>query len=131
MFNVKVDKYNVQFTFSHIRGIGEAVNISDVTRCVLRVNGQEFNGIAACSTADVFNKEKGRKLALKRALEQAREKVELPQMVRFQVWERYHQRHIENRHWYGFGGDSEPIATGTLDPEYRPKAGSDDLVNMA
>jgi hypothetical protein len=118
MFNVKVDNYNIQFTFQHIRDIGYEIGISDVTRCILRVNGQEYNGVAACSIYDSFDKERGRKLSLKRALDEARKAQELPWNVRFFIWTRYQQRHVPNAEWTVYGDDPTPIASGTLDAQY-------------
>ena len=131
MFNVKVDKLNIRFSFSHIRGIGKHVNVSDLTHCVLRINEHTFNAVAACSKNDKFNKEIGRKVSLARVLKQAQEKIELSKAVRFCVWERYFQRCIRNEDFVVDMFDGRVQATGVLDPEYMPKAGSDDLVNQA
>lgn len=131
MFNVKVHDYNIQFTFKHHRDIGSAVNVSDITECTLIVNRMSFLGISACSTADNFNKQIGRKIALKRALEECRKHMEIPYEVRMLVWWRYHERDIPNGEWehvvvYGTGKE-EVRATS----EASNRIGSDDLVNMA
>lgn len=138
MFNVKVDNFNIQFTFQHNRNVGEVVGISDITQCTLRVNGQEFHGVAACSAKDKFDKEVGRKVSLRRALDAARGKVEIPFNVRFFIWERYFARHISNKNWVvaAFSsngtGQYDTLATGILDAAYdKPRVGSDDLVNQA
>lgn len=121
MFNVKIDKFNIQFTFSHVRNIGQEVGISDVTLCTLKVNDDSFTATAACSLKDVFNKEVGRKVALARVLKAAREKVELPHVVRDAVWARYFGRWCSNKEWVYLFIDAkgnEFESTGTLDEKY-------------
>jgi hypothetical protein len=133
MFNVSVDKFNVQFTFTHMRNVGEGVGITDVTSCDLYINGEQFTGVAACSKHDVFNKEVGRKIALKRAIEAVRTKVELPQIVRECVWQRYFGRHIAND-MFAVYDSTGIVARGLLNyalPHKPSKVGSNDLVNMA
>jgi len=135
VFNVSVDKFNVQFTFAHMRSIGEGVGITDITECDLYINGEQFTGVAACSKHDVFNKEVGRKVALKRAIEDARKRVELSQIVRECIWQRYFFRAVSNSEFTVYQDSvAAPVATGRLNtdlPYKKSKVGSDDLVNKA
>jgi hypothetical protein len=118
VFNVKIADKNVQFTFNHLRGVGEGVGISDVTVCTVIVNGEEFRGMAACSEKDVFVKEIGRRIALRRALGAARETTELAHEVREAVWKRYWTRDIPNADWTLQEPDGTIVATGLLDEKY-------------
>lgn len=118
MFNVKVNNLNIQFTFKHFRDVGEAVNVSDVTQCTLKINQDEFHAIAACSMKDKFDKEKGRKISLRRALDEARKKIEMSPRERQAVWERYFQRNESNMTWQWLWNE-QTLADGKLDPEYQ------------
>lgn len=98
MFHVNVPSYNISFSFVHHRDVNltlplkmnpkKFVHITDITLCDMLVNGQEFMGEACCVQGDAFKKESGRKVALTRALAEAK----LPKDVRTIIWERYHGR---------------------------------------
>lgn len=127
MFNVKVGEFNVQFTFQHLTGlaveIGEysSMPVQAVTNCTLRINGQEFCGMAVCSAYDVFLREKGRKISLARALAEARAKIDVPHDVRECIWLRYFDRGIPNKEWrIEDAVYSRGVAIGILDPQYQP-----------
>lgn len=59
-----------------------------VTMCYMTLDGNYVGGYALCSSNDVFNKETGRKIALRRALEMAG--VDKPH--RTAIWLKYHSR---------------------------------------
>ncbi len=131
MFNVKVNKYNIQFTFKHLRDLRTSV-ANDATQCIMIVNGTEFQGQAVCSLKDAFCKERGRKVALARALKQVREKIEMSPGERRAVWDRYFARDIHNKNYEAYVEEfTDYMASGVLDPEYQKKSGSDSLENMA
>jgi len=92
MFKTVVGPYEVEFTFRHTRDANFEVKpgkvITDITSCLLRVNGEDFNSLAACLKEDIFSKEQGRKLSLERALHEA----QLPRTVRTAVWNTYWNR---------------------------------------
>lgn len=96
MFSLQHDCFDIAFTFQHIKDIEGDVGIKAATYCTLRINGQEFNSVAACSSKDQFNKDKGRKIALARALKVAREKLTLPRTLREVIWYRYFTRQMCN-----------------------------------
>lgn len=96
MFNVELDSQQASFTFSHIKGIGEAVKIKAATTCTLTIDGVTHTGIAACSIKDNFNREVGRKIALANALKMHRREKELSYIFRCAIWDRYHFRGIAN-----------------------------------
>jgi hypothetical protein len=117
MFNVHVNKLNIQFTFHHMKDIGEAVGLQAITHCMLKINGTEFAGVAGCSAKDRFAKEIGRKISLKRALQSARVIFDMSPLERQAVWERYFQRNVPNGTW-NWQWNDQMLADGVLDAEY-------------
>lgn len=72
---------------------GSSVSISfkyknAVTMCHLEIDDNMYGGYALCSSLDKFNKEKGRKIALRRALELAG----VDKGHRRVIWIKYHTR---------------------------------------
>lgn len=121
MFNVKIRDKNMQFTFSHYTNVGEEVGIQAITYCRLVINGVTFSGTAACSVHDRFDRERGRKLALARALQVARKVTPLEWVERYAIWTRYQDRRLTNAEWeYAIVLPLGPTvqATGVLDDEY-------------
>jgi len=92
MFQLKINEADINYTFQHTRGTNFEVKsgktITDVTICVLAVNDSKYEGMAACLRGDAFNKRIGRKVALQRALRQAK----LSRPVRTAVWADYFKR---------------------------------------
>lgn len=92
MFHVHATDYEISFSFRHYRDVNFEVRpghkVTDVTYCDMLANGKEYSGLAACAKGDAFKKETGRKVALTRALAEAK----LPKDVRTIIWERYHGR---------------------------------------
>lgn len=92
MFKLTAGSYDIAYTFRHTRGANFEIKpnkvVTDVTSCLLTVNNEQFDAVAACVNGDNFNKAVGRKLALSRALNEA----QLPRDIRRQVWETYFNR---------------------------------------
>lgn len=61
-------------------------NVRIGTRCILQNDFEEVVGVSLCHKNDTFDKEIGRKLSLKRALEEA---VTVSKAERTQIWENY------------------------------------------
>lgn len=99
MFSLTVDDYNIAFTFTHMTLDPERAHVQAATICTLKVNDKEYSGTAACSVKDIFNKDKGRKIALARALKEARESSEIPFKVRDAIWHRYFLRGVPNKEY--------------------------------
>lgn len=83
---------NVAFSFHHERDTDFQVRdnkvVSDVTVCDFLLDGKQFSGLAVCASGDKFEKEVGRKIALKRAMDQA----ELRRELRSEIWGLYFNR---------------------------------------
>lgn len=97
MFIVKTPQHTIKFTFNHEHfptpvEIEHRHFVKASTACFLEVDGRQSMGFAACSHLDAFNKERGRKLALARAIARAK----LDKADRTAVWDRYHYRDISN-----------------------------------
>lgn len=92
MFKLTVDKYDIAYTFRHTRDTNFVIRpnkvITDVTSCLMTVNTEQFDTVAACVSGDAFNKSVGRKIALAKALNEA----QLPRPVRAKVWASYWER---------------------------------------
>lgn len=92
MFRASVGNYDVAFTFRHDRDVNFEIKrnkvVTAVTSCFLTVNTENFEALAACAAEDNFCKEKGRKISLARALNEA----QIPKDVRTAVWELYFKR---------------------------------------
>ena len=92
MFKVTAEPYEIAFTFRHTRDTNFVIKprkiITDVTSCLLTVNSEQFDTVAACVSGDKFNKAVGRKIALAKALQEAK----LPRPVRTAVWQAYWNR---------------------------------------
>ncbi len=98
MFHLTVNGKNISFSFDHARGVNltlplklnskKLVTITDITLCDLLVDGKEFLGESCCVVGDKFVKETGRKVALGRALGEAK----LEREERRAVWAKYHLR---------------------------------------
>lgn len=100
------DNLAVGFTFQHDLGFGTEIGIKGVTQCILHVTDTTpllkdpgalilpyiYNGSACCSAKDDWDKNKGRKVALGRALKMAG----LDRTQRSAVWARYHARKFTN-----------------------------------
>lgn len=93
MFHIKVEDTEIAFSFKHFRGTNFEIRkhkaVTDVTYCSILVNNVEFTGLAACADGDTFNKEIGRKVALTRALKEAK----LNKSTRTEVWNMYFNRY--------------------------------------
>jgi hypothetical protein len=82
----------IAFGFSHSKLDPTAAKAKAITLCHLSVADKRVTAFALCSVKDNFNKEKGRKIALSRALQESglgREDREL-------VWYRYFSREMPN-----------------------------------
>lgn len=95
MFRLKVDGCELQYSFQHDRDVNFVIKpnkvITDVTSCKMLINGDTLiTGTAACLQGDHFNKEKGRKIALARALKEAG----VARDTRVLVWEGYFDRFL-------------------------------------
>ncbi len=66
--------------------------VKGYTRCTMTMNGTTFAAYAYCAMSDTFNKETGRKVALKKVLEEAK----LSRDDRRAVWLSYHDRSWPN-----------------------------------
>tara|TARA_R110000868_G_scaffold297468_5_gene557802 strand:+ start:914 stop:1201 length:288 start_codon:yes stop_codon:yes gene_type:complete len=92
MFKVTADKYDIAFTFRHTRDTNFVIKpnkvVTDITSCLLTVNTEQFNTLAACVSGDAFNKATGRTISLTKALYEA----QLPRPVRAAVWKAYWNR---------------------------------------
>lgn len=95
MFHVKVGDKDIRFTFKHLT-FGRGAPAKASTSCFLEVDQKGAIGIAACAWADNFNKERGRKLALARAIAAFRKTNELTYHERDIIWNRYFWRSIPN-----------------------------------
>lgn len=96
---VKTQDGEVKFFFKHEAPVwkrngsrkARGLAASGVTVCVLSYQERTFVGIARCSASDRYEKDRGRQIALKRAIEQ------LPNEVRRTVWESYSARTTGDR----------------------------------
>lgn len=92
MHRLQVDQYQIEYTFRHNRDVNFEIRpghvVSDVTSCPMWINGESFEGLAACSKEDTYDKAKGRKIALARSLYAA----QVPRNVRTAVWKEYFSR---------------------------------------
>lgn len=92
MFAVEVNNKVVKFTFRHTRDCYFKIKpnkiVTDVTSCRMEIGDQQFDTLAACLQGDQFNKEKGRKIALKRAMDEAK----LDRSERTAIWDAYFNR---------------------------------------
>lgn len=107
MLKVTVNDLTVGFTFQHdLGGFGEDIGIKGITQCTLHVTEKPkqegdsvltslYNGAALCSSLDVWNRDKGRKIALARAMRLS----DLDKTVRTAVWIRYHHRNLTNEQY--------------------------------
>lgn len=105
MLKVQTSKGEIAFTFAHYRDIECWVGdhlVTDVTHCSLLTNGKLIAGVGLCGEYDHFNKDKGRKLALVRALQNAK----LDRKIRTEVWKRYHARRQSNIEYANSTGDN-------------------------
>ena len=95
MFHVTLPEGNIAFSFQHIRGTNFEVRpgklVTDITKCDFLLDGKAFSGLAACAAGDKFEKETGRKVALKRAMQDAK----LSRDSRTMIWGRYLNRHVK------------------------------------
>ena len=55
------------------------------THCIIETPDEVFKGVSKCSTKDMFCKDTGRKIALKKALNES----DIPKEHRAQIWEEY------------------------------------------
>lgn len=108
MFRVKLnDNRVIAFTFQHVffdepKEIKPKVWVKAQTRCSLENGfGTTIYDWAYCSAKDVFDKEKGRKVALAKCMTAAG----LDKTEREMVWERYFYRDVSNSLWNGEGVD--------------------------
>lgn len=99
MFRVKIsDTRSVAFTFNHHifdtpKEIKPKVWVKSQTLCSFDNGyGTLIYDWAYCSVQDVFDKEKGRKVALAKVMEAA----QLTKDERTLVWSRYFNRHVSN-----------------------------------
>jgi hypothetical protein len=101
MFHLNIkSNYNtdlaISWTFRHYRAtdfeIRPKKSVTDVSYCVLTVNGVQFTGLAACAQGDTFNKDIGRKVALTRAMKDAK----LEKYIRTEIWSKYFNRGHNN-----------------------------------
>lgn len=98
MFNVQTPKGEIAFTFNHYRAVNVWIGkdrpkyITDVTLCRMTLDGKPFAGVSLCSIDDNFTKERGRKLALVRTLQNAL----MDRTIRTEVWKRYFARRQSN-----------------------------------
>ncbi len=116
MLKVKTNVGEVAFTFAHYRDIDVIIDnkrgdiITDATTCKVIVPGEKpVLGVATCSLYDNFDKDKGRKIALERALDSTTElaplstqpRISTPdrRAVRKGIWDRYHARRQSNEEY--------------------------------
>jgi len=95
MLKTEIEGTEIRVGFYHEQDPGWFVSsdrpIKGFTRCTVKIGTKEdpqgeLIGESYCSTLDVFNKEKGRKIALSRAIEA------LPREKRRVIWEAYFGR---------------------------------------
>ena len=96
MLKTSVEGKEVRIGFHHSQEPGWYIReqaVRGYTTCVIKLGTREapegeFVGEAYCSKLDVFNKEVGRKIALARALNNAK----FDRNVRKQIWQTYFAR---------------------------------------
>lgn len=87
-----VDTLSIKVHFAHRQVVGDK-NVSHATFCFITYYGEKdpcMVGVAYCSRQDQFNKETGRKLALKRVL--SRNFTQWDKIQRGIIWNAYFGR---------------------------------------
>jgi len=77
----------IRWKHSQENGMLGPVPIKGLSQCSVLLEDMNIGvGVAGCSVRDVFSKEAGRRVSLKRAIET------LPRPVRAEIWAGYHGR---------------------------------------
>lgn len=101
MFTINTPSHNIKFTFQHKHyeptQIRDKVWVDADTLCILEVDGTTHYEWAYCSVKDNFNKERGRKTSLAKALKISG----LDKDTKTAIWERYFYRDISNEDYNG------------------------------
>lgn len=82
----------VRFTFNHKDEevkVGVRIVIRPVTRCYIDIGEDTITGLASLFHKDRFDKETGRKAALKKALKLASQRYDLSSEERGKIWDAY------------------------------------------
>lgn len=101
MFRVKVNGREIAFTFQHktlpsLAEIRKGVLIKSITTATVdNGRGTTLVGRAMCSALDNFDKDKGRKIALAKALKESG----LDHKERSIIWDRYHARYLSDEEY--------------------------------
>lgn len=107
MFETQWQGRKVSFTFDHtlLKGENEVilpgVPVKGWTICTLEIEVPgsdlplQYRALAACSVKEGFDRAKGRKMSLARALQ----KSILDKEGRIAVWDRYFSRGVSNKDW--------------------------------
>lgn len=81
----------VRLRFFYVNPFGEdsGITLSRDTQAVLEIDGQEFMGVVYLAPGDQFCKARGRKIALRRALNYAK----VDRSTRSEIWRSYLETH--------------------------------------
>lgn len=107
MFKVKVNGREIAFTFRHEFNsipveIKPGILIkATTTASVDNGKGTVIYGVSQCSFSDNFDKDKGRKLALAKALKDSG----IDYNERSAIWNRYHNRYISDEEYEVLSSD--------------------------